>query len=126
MASLEQLFIKTKDFILATFNNRCLSSFYIGKTDNIEQRELEHKKEGYWCTIEIAYSSSYSTINMAECFLISKFKKEKDFPVKLENVNDGGGGNPNANKLYVALKFKPKDINDLDDDDLNFESMELN
>ena len=127
MATNEKLFSKTKEFILNLSNKTCLASFYIGKAKDVEERQLKHLEEGYFCSIEIAKSSSPNQIDSAEKFLIAHFKKEI-LPIIFDNDNNGGGGNPNADKLYVSLRFNIETIDeleDIDNDNLIFESIEL-
>lgn len=127
MATREELFCKTKEFILNLSSKTCLSSFYIGKAEDVEERQLKHAREGYFYSIEIAKSSSPNEIDNAEKFLITKFKKEI-LPITFDNDNNGGGGNPQADRLYVSLRFNMTSADELDDADeenLFFEIMEL-
>lgn len=125
MEKLEDLFEKTRVYILTLSKKTCLSSFYIGKADDINERRIKHQKEGYQETVEIAHSDRPENIDGAERYLIEKIRQEK-MPVILENINNGGGGNPKANKLYVSLHFDMKNIDELGDDDiLQFNSIKM-
>ena len=127
MATKEELFSKTKEFILNLSNKTCLSSFYIGKAKDVEERQLKHHSEGYFCSIEIAKSSSPNQIDIAEKFLIAQFKREV-LPITFDNDNNGGGGNPQADRLYLSLRFNMASADELDDADeenLLFEIIEL-
>lgn len=108
-------------------NRTCLYSFYIGKSEDADLRAIQHQDEGYNKTVEIAHSNSSKIIDAAERFLINSFKNAH-LPVIFENKNEGGGGNPNADKLYVSLRFNFNSIdelNDTDEDNLIFESILL-
>lgn len=124
MADIEALYSKTKRFIVNLSKKSCLSSFYIGKSKDVDTREFQHLDDGFERTIEIAHSLSADIINNSEKYLITMFNKE-NLSVTFDNKRGGGGGNPDASKLYISLHFNPQKDNDLDDDDLDFESMEL-
>ena len=127
MATKEDLFYKTKKFIIDLSNKTCLSSFYIGKAKDVEERQLKHAGEGYFCSIEIAKSSSFNKIDDAEKYLIAQFKKEI-MPITFDNENNGGGGNPKADRLYVSLRFNmafADDLDDADEENLFFGIMEI-
>lgn len=127
MAEFEKLFEKTKNYILSLDKRTCLSSFYIGKTRDIDMRHLNHQIEGYYKSVEIAHSDSVYKIDEAERYLIQEFKR-KQIPVIFDNDNNGGAGNPNANKLYVSLRFKVKSVDeleDIDEDNFVFDSVKL-
>ena len=125
MTNIDCLYSIIKDFIVNLSKKSCLSAFYIGKSEDVDTREYQHCAEGFERTIEIAHSFSADKINEAEKYLISLFEEEKELPVTFDNKRGGGGGNPKANKLYVALHFKPKNVDELYDDDLKFDSIEL-
>ena len=112
MSEFEELYTKTKTFVLDLDRRTCLSSFYIGKTRDIELRHLQHQDEGYHESVEIAHSDSANKINDAERYLIEKFKQEQ-ISVVFDNENQGGGGNPKANKLYLSLRFQINSIDEL-------------
>lgn len=101
-----------------------LVGFYIGKTDDIEKRGKEHKeKDGLPKTVQIAYGDA-RTISEGEKYLIKKFKEDDKY---CQNINIGGG-NPNADKLYISYACdltKAKTIHELDDDDLVFPAIYL-
>jgi len=120
MADFKELFQKTKDYVLGLNGRTCLSSFYIGKTKDVVLRQIQHLDDGYYRSVEIAHSDSDNVIDEAERYLIDRFKKE-EIHVSFDNKNDGGGGNPNADKLYVSLRFDVETIDELEDiDESNF------
>lgn len=94
-----------------------LVKFYIGKTDNVEKRGQEHKEnDGLPITVQIAYGDAKS-ISDGEKYLINIFKRHDKY---CQNINIGGG-NPNANKLYISYACdmtKAKLVHELDDDNL--------
>ena len=127
MATKEELYCKTKEFILNLSSRTSLSSFYIGKAKDVNERQLKHSGEGYFCSIQIAKSSSSKIIDDAEKYLISQFKKGI-MPIIFDNDNNGGGGNPKADRLDVSLRFNmasADDLDDVDEENLFFETMEL-
>lgn len=127
MPNQTKLLTKVKEFLLRLSEGTCLVSFYIGKSEDVAMRELQHQEEGFCKSVEIAYSSSSAKIDKAERFLIDSFKKI-EMPIAFDNKNDGGGGNPQANKLYVSLRLKMKSDSDLwddEDDNFIFKSIEL-
>ena len=94
-----------------------LKKFYIGKTNDIECRRKQHRDEGYSETIEIAHGD-YESIKKAEEYLIKMFKDN----CLCDNEQVGGG--PKGNKLYISYTCDfagAKSIDELDDDDLNWE-----
>ena len=127
MADFKELFQKTKDYVLDLNGRTCLSSFYIGKAKDVDLRHLQHLDDGYYKSVEIAYSNSAEIIDKAERYLIDEFKKEQ-LPIIFDNINEGGGGNTKADKLYVSLRFTIKSIDELDDvdeDNFIFDSIKL-
>lgn len=89
--------------------------FKIGKTDDLDERRDKYRSEGYYYLWEIGCGTS-SDINMAEKTLIEYFRDESPYRKRCKNKNDGGGGNPNANKLYLAVKPEKYEFEDLFDD----------
>lgn len=79
-------------------------SFVIGKTDSIENRQLDERYEGYKLH-EIAEDSP-DIINRLEKSLILLFNVDELYSDLHEKQNEGGQGNENANKLYIAIKTK--------------------
>jgi hypothetical protein len=127
MADFKELFQKTKDYVLDLNGRTCLSSFYIGKAKDVDLRHLQHQDEGYYQSVEIAHSDSAEIIDKAERYLIERFKNEQ-MPIAFDNINEGGGGNTKADKLYVSLRFTIKSIDeleDVDEDNFIFECIEL-
>lgn len=96
-----------------------VTSFYIGKTDNIESAKERHK-EKFDITDAIAVSDA-ANINNAEILVIDFFKDDP----RLDNERRGGAGNPSADILYICLKFNIKHINEIDDDAITIECYEL-
>ena len=97
--------------------------FYIGKTDNIEQRRKEHSVEdGYQVTLAVATSSS-KVINEAEKQAISYFK-DKKHDSKIKNAGPGGEG-PDGTILYVSLKLDIQNIYEIEDLDIEFEQVKI-
>ena len=81
--------------------------FYIGKTDNFESRCLEHRQEeGYTFCWELAKGEA-ELISKLEDNLIKLYKEDK----RLKNKNEGSGGNPNADTLYVAFRYEDENFN---------------
>ena len=102
-----------------------LTELYVGITDDIVRRSEEHKKE-YMYTKEIAFGTP-NIISKAEKYLINKFKTAKTNWI-LKNEGEGGEGTSTANKLYISYNYdtsKMKDINELDDDDLELSNYKL-
>ena len=99
-----------------------LKEMYIGKTNDIERRRKEHlQKDGFEFTKEIAHGDE-KTIKDGEIYLIEKFKSS-ELPCK--NIDDKGQGDP-ANKLYVSYSYNKSSmstIDDLDDDDLDLDTV---
>lgn len=96
---------------------KSLKKFYIGKTNDIESRRKQHHDDECYETIEIAHGN-FDSVKKAEEFLIKKFK---DNPL-CHNKQIGGG--PDGDKLYLAytcVLTGAKSIDELDDDDLNWE-----
>lgn len=127
MAKLKELFQKTKDYVLDLNGRTCLSSFYIGKSKDVVSRQLQHQDDGYYQSVEIAYSDSSKVIDEAERYLIDGFKREQ-MPIVFDNKNEGGGGNPDADKLYISLRFDVKtvdELEDIDEDNFIFDSIKL-
>ena len=127
MEKYEELFVKTKEFVMNLSKSTCLASFYIGKAEDVDERQLKHQGEGYFHSVEIAHSDDANVIDEAERYLIDRFKKE-EMPVFFDNINDGGGGNPKADNLYVSLRLCIKTIDELEDTDeenFMFNSIEL-
>lgn len=99
-----------------------LSAFYIGKTDNVENRSQEHKeRDNYPYTIKLA-TGLPEVINEGEIYLIDKFF-ESDLPIK--NRIRGGSGNFEVNSLYISYRCdysKIRNNSELDDDDLRWDT----
>lgn len=127
MEKIEELYEKTKEFVLELSKRTCLSSFYIGKSQDVELRQLQHQDEGYFHSVEIAHSDSAEIIDKAERHLIERFKNVQ-MPITFDNIYKGGGGNTKADKIYVSLRFTIKSIDeleDVDEDNFIFDSIKL-
>lgn len=85
-----------------------IDRFYIGKTADVNDRECEHSNNGYANFSEIAKGVP-DAINKAEKELVSHFL-ESPLKSKFDNENNGGGGNPKADTLYIV--FVRKNIQD--------------
>ena len=117
----KEAFIKLKDTLSCISS---LSSFYIGKSDDVNRRKKEHwYKDGYLNTIEIAHSSPDRIAELEE-YLIKEFLKS-DIADKCDNKQVGGGDSKKADSLYVALHFVPKYDNELEDNDFDWICCEL-
>lgn len=105
------------------------SSFYIGKTDDFENRKIDHiqnQNENYTFCWELAYGTP-KQISELENELISFYQSSK-FKNILQNENKGSAGNPKADTLYVAFKYNDTiDFHELYDDAVEIkESFPLN
>ncbi|WP_455106274.1 hypothetical protein [Prevotella pallens] len=103
--------------IIKDIENVCdgdtIKKFYIGKTENVNDRECEHINNGYTNFSVIAKGTS-NIINNAEKELISYFQTSR-LKSKLANINNGGGGNTKANTLYIVfVRCNVKDISEVD------------
>lgn len=96
--------------------------FKIGKTDDIEKRKAQYRSEKYYYLWEIGYGTP-SDVNMAEKALIEYFRDKSKNKERCKNENDGGGGNPQADKLYLAVKPEKYEIEDLLDDSFEIETL---
>ena len=98
-------------------NMKYLVKFYIGKAKDVEKRGHDHEeKDGMPNTVTIAYGDA-RIISEGEKYLIMKFK---DSDKLCKNINIGGG-NPNADKLYISYSCdmtKTESIYELNDDDI--------
>lgn len=98
---------------LSTFSE--LKEFKIGKASDCEDRfETDYQKEGYDNYLELAYGSP-KAINDGEKFLIGYFRNHPTWKDKCVNKIDGGGGNRNATRLYLVVKYEMNTIDDLYD-----------
>jgi putative phosphopantetheine-binding protein len=90
-----------------------IKNFYIGKTDNVNDRECEHINNGYTNFSIIAKGAS-DIINYTETALISYFRTSP-LKSKLVNINNGGGGNAEADTLYIVfVRCNVEDISEVD------------
>lgn len=103
-----------------------LTELYVGITDDIVRRSEEHKEE-YMFTQEIAHGT-HAIISNAEKYLIKKFKELENIQSIFKDKGKGGEGTSTADKLYISYNYdtkKMKDINELDDDDLELSNYKL-
>ncbi|WP_449019740.1 hypothetical protein [Prevotella jejuni] len=90
-----------------------IKNFYIGKTDDVNDRECEHLNNGYTNFSVIATGAS-DIINYTETALISYFRTSR-LKSKLVNINNGGGGNAEADTLYIVfVRCNVEDISEVD------------
>ena len=90
-----------------------IKNFYIGKTDNVNDRECEHINNGYTNFSIIAKGAS-DIINYTETALIS-YLRTSPLKSKLVNINNGGGGNAEADTLYIVfVRCNVEDISEVD------------
>lgn len=89
-----------------------IKNFYIGKTDNVNDRECEHINNGY-TNFSIIATGTPDIINNAEIALISYFQTSH-LKSKLANTNNGGGGNTKADTLYIVfVRCNVEDISEV-------------
>lgn len=98
------------DSVESYLNSHEVKWFYIGKTDNFEERAESHRQEGYNQIFELAIASS-DAIAYLEDAVISYFKKKGDCRIK--NENNGSGGNPQSRILYVACLVEMLSIDEI-------------
>lgn len=103
--------------IIKDIENVCdgdtIKKFYIGKTDNVNDRECEHINNGY-TNFSIIATGTPDIINNAEIALISYFQTSP-LKSKLANINNGGGGNTEADSLYIVfVRCNVEDISEVD------------
>lgn len=116
----EDLFVLLKDRLKSS---SCLSSFYIGVSNDVIRREQEHRYEkGYDRTIMIAHSNSEKIANL-EKFLIDKFL-QSELSEKVANKKEGGGNVNQSTYLYVSIHYTPQTIEDLDEEDFDWNCVE--
>ena len=90
-----------------------IKNFYIGKTDDVNDRECEHINNGY-TNFSIIATGNPDIINDAEIALISYFRTSP-LKSKLANINNGGGGNTEADTLYIVfVRCNVEDISEVD------------
>ena len=78
-------------------------------------------------TQEIAHGT-HAIISNAEKYLIKKFKELENIQSIFKDKGKGGEGTSTADKLYISYNYdtkKMKDINELDDDDLELSNYKL-
>lgn len=98
------------DSVESYLNSHKVKCFYIGKTDNFEERAESHRQEGYNQIFELEIASS-DAIAYLEDAVISYFKKKGDCRIK--NENNGSGGNPQSRIMYVACLVEMLNIDEI-------------
>ncbi len=75
---------------------------YIGKTQNVEEREKEHLREGHplYYLVCLATGSSEKINQLEKSCIVALRNSQK---LQMYNERDGGAGNPQADNLYVAF-----------------------
>ena len=92
-----------------------LIEFKIGKASDCEERfETYYQPKGYQSYIELATGSPLS-VSDGEGTLLDYFLDHPKWKDKCANERNGGGGNPNADHLYLVVDYKVDDINCLDE-----------
>ena len=77
--------------------------FKIGKTDDLNRRECQHKNEGYTNFDVIAECTTLEEVDKLETDLVAFFR---NYPT-CKNKNAGGGGNTSkSEKYYIYLVTK--------------------
>lgn len=109
--TISELCTKLENILLSC---SCLDGFYVGETDNLDETEERHKLEGFHSTILLAIGL-HSIVTYAEEYMIFYFKKSS-LKEKFQNKGDYSVGSKTANKIYVSIKIKPSQIEELDDD----------
>ena len=104
--------------IESRLNRKDCTAFYIGKTDNFEERRINHLQGDNDCLRydycwELAKGTS-EQISELENSLILYYKAKKDN--RLNNQNAGSAGNEDATILYVAYAFDDLCYEELYDD----------
>lgn len=97
-------FASAKEVIDGFIAKDSIQSFVIGKTDSIENRQNDERYKGY--QLYKIGEDSPDVINSLEKALILLSNVSEPYKSLHEKQIDGGGGNPNADKLYVAIKIK--------------------
>lgn len=90
-------------------DNICIDSFYIGKTENMDECKARHRAEGYCDTLEIAHGRP-EEIKDAEPAIVDYFLKS-NFADKCDNKEANTKGNDDADKLYIAFRAHYADNN---------------
>lgn len=98
--------------------------FKIGKAEDIEERKFGYTNEGYQYIWEIGYGTP-DVITEAEKILIRYFRDESPYKDRCKNMQEGGG-NPKANKLYLAAKPDKLVYDNLLDDYVDIGSLPIN
>ena len=90
-----------------------IKNFYIGKTDDVNDRECEHINDGY-TNFSIIATGTPNKINNAEIELISYFRASPLIS-KLVTTNNGEESNIKAHTLYIVfVRCNVEDISEVD------------
>ena len=101
---LEQILLDLEDRLIA---------FNIGKTGNSNNREYDYQNKGYTHFCEICYGTP-ELINQGEKYLIAYFSEHASLKEKMANERGGGGGASDADLLYIAIRNRESNIDDID------------
>ena len=104
--------VKDVEQTLLSLEDR-LIAFTIGKTGNPNDRECYYQNKGYTHFCEICYGA-HEQINQGEKCLIAYFGKHTTLKEKISNERSGGGGAPDADTLYIAIRNRERNIDDID------------
>lgn len=97
-------FTSAKEIIDKYVGEENILSFVIGKTDSIENRQSDERYKGY--ILHQIAEDSPEVINCLEKSLILLSNVDEPYKKLHEKQNEGGQGNDDADKLYVAIKTK--------------------
>lgn len=90
-----------------------IKNFYIGKTNNVNDRECEHINNGY-TNFSVIATGTPDIINNAEIALISYFQTSP-LKSKLVTTNNGEESNIKAHTLYIVfVRCNVEDISEVD------------
>lgn len=92
--------------MLAVFQRRLsnddIIAFKIGKSNNSQQRFLQYDEPYHH--LDIIAIGTAEDINQAEIDLINWAINNRSICHKCQNVNNGGGGDPDATELYIVAQ----------------------
>lgn len=95
-------FVNIKNIIDKYVKSGSIQSFVIGKTENILKRQDDERYLGY--KLHKIAEDTPEVINCLEKAMILLVDVNDLYKSLHEEQIAGGGGNENANKLYVAVK----------------------
>lgn len=85
-----------------------ISSFKIGKTNNPKERFNQYDEPYHY--MDIIAQGDANKINTAEKDLIDWVNSHESLSAKCANINEGGGGNPDATMLYIVSRKAEAEI----------------